>query len=74
MKQLHFQKTGGLLVADNGDKRFVIDTTCDPVRASVFHRFAKSQRPFVSSTFPTKSLAIDWLSHFYEPNGGRHGA
>lgn len=58
-------------MADNGDKRFVISPESDAFRASVFHRFGKSPKPFVTSMFASKSLAVDWLSHFYEPHGRR---
>lgn len=70
MKELHFEKVGKLLVATEGDYRFVLHSL--PPEAAVLRWTAELHKrnaparakPIVTQRFGSKSAAIEWLARF----------
>lgn len=73
MRTLHFVKAGRMLVADEGDYRYVLHSlppgdTFHRWTAEVHSRAAKSLRkPLDKRAFLTKALAVAWLSQIEPP-------
>ncbi len=67
MKELHFQRTGRLLVATEGEHRFVLHSVPPDEgllrwTAELHRREGASKKPIASERFASKAQAIEWLS------------
>jgi hypothetical protein len=66
MKELHFAKTGRMLIATEGPYRFVLRQTDTGWAGEIYERDGR-RTPKMEARFPSKSAAIDWMGRYRAP-------
>lgn len=67
MKELHFQKTGKMLVAVEGPHRYVLRQNGKAWAAEVYEREGR-RTPKLAGNFLSRAQAIDWIGRYRKPD------